>query len=313
MARRQRSWVTAALLLLAWSSAAPRLLAQGNIPVFSMTPPVLQQNTEPLPADFESHVSFFDSALPRSGVRLRYDYAYSNRRPTFAEYYFPADGFAKPESRVHLQELSTFIEYGLNEWFSTFMETPLRWVNPERNDNLWGIGDLGFGAKFAFWNSADLLTAFQLRFSANTSQHVLTGTGHWSIEPALLVNYRFLDALILEGQAGYWFPLGGTDFAGEVFRYGVGLSYGQRAGDQVMLIPVAEVVGWTATSGRVLVVDSPSTFHVESAAGDTIVNGCLGVRFTLGAHFDIYTGYSRCFTGHTLFRDTVRVELRLLF
>jgi hypothetical protein len=326
MALRARSWRMCVAWLgtaCVWLAAAGHASAQvnlpgatlpsGNMPVMSQMPPVIGAVAEPLPADFETAVSFFDSAIPRSTIRLRFDADYGNHRPTFAEYYFPGDGFRKPESRVHMQELQTFIEYGLNEWFSTFMETPLRWVNPDRNDNLFGIGDLGFGAKFAFWNSETLLTAFQLRFSANTSQRILTGTGHWTIEPALLVNYRFLEAFTLEGQAGYWVPLGGTDYAGDIFRYGLGLSYGGRAGDQVMLVPVAEVVGWTATSGRVLVATSRTDFHVESAAGDTIVNGALGVRLTLGSNADIYAGYSRCFTGHTLFRDMARIEFRIFY
>jgi hypothetical protein len=314
MARNRQhaaSWIVGLALGLLAPMPIP---AQSHIPVTSMTPPAVEEDLGPLPADcFESNVSFLDSALPRSTLRLRFDVNQYNRRPTRAEYLFPGDGFPVPETRVHAQELNSHVELGLNDWFSTFMETPFKWINPEQNENVYGVGDFHFGAKFAFWNSEQFLTAFQLRVGAHTSQRVLTGNGHWSIEPSLLMNWRILSDVILEGQAGYWMPIGGTAFEGDIFKYGAGLSYGQRTGDAIQLIPVAEVVGWTVTSGQQVVSPAPGVFLIESAAGDTIVNGCLGLRFTLGQNADIYTGYSRCFTGHSWYRDMLRLEFRLFY
>jgi hypothetical protein len=306
--RTAAGWTLVAALLM--PAAAP---AQTRVSGINPAPPP-EPDLGPLPCEwFDSSVSFLDSAVPRSTVRLRFDVNRDNRRPTRAEYLFPGDGFHVPETRVHQQELNTHAELALNDWFSTFMETPFRWVNPERNDNVYGIGDFHFGAKFAFWNTEHLLTAFQLRVGAHTASRVLAGTGHWSIEPSLLLNYRFLEAFTLEGQAGYWMPIGGTDFEGDIFKYGLGLSYGQRDPEAIQVIPVAEIVGWTVTSGQQVTSPAPGLFLTESAAGDTIVNGCLGVRFTLGAHADIYTGYARCFTGPAWYRDTFRVEFRLVY
>ncbi len=313
MARWRQGAATFSVLAITVLGSAS-IGAQSYIPATSVDAPAAgEPELGPLPADFESGVSFLDSALPRSLVRLRFDANQYNRRPTRAEYLFPGDGFAKPETRIHTQELDTFIEYGLNEWFSTFMETPYKWVNPDQNDNLSGIGDLSFGAKFAGWNNDTLLAALQLKFSANTSQRTLTGTGHWSFEPAFLGNWRIQDCLTLEGQVGYWIPLGGSDFAGDVLKYGVGLSYGGRTESAIQLMPVAEVIGWTVTGGKQVVAPAPGTFAVESAAGDTVLNGCLGLRFTLGCAADIYAGYSRCFTGVPWYRDTIRVEFRLFY
>lgn len=321
MARFWRTAATCGVLASALASVPAFVLllpaslgAQSYIPATSAAPPpAAEPDLGPLPADFDTGVSFLDSALPRSLLRLRFDVNQYNRRPTRAEYLFPGDAFAVPETRVHTQELSTYVEYGLNEWFSTFMETPYKWVNPDQNDNVNGFGDFHFGAKFAGWNSATLLTAFQLRVGGHTSQHPQTGAGHWSIEPALLANWRIAELFTLEGQVGYWFPIGGTDFAGEVFKYGVGLSYGGRSETAIQLMPVAEIVGWTVTGGRQVVASAPGVFAVESAAGDTVLNGCLGLRFTLGHNADIYTGYSRSFTGVPWYRDTIRVEFRLFY
>jgi outer membrane putative beta-barrel porin/alpha-amylase len=313
MRRLRAAWF---LLMMLTASAPGIVRAQGRVPATTMTPPSVVDNPGPegpLPADFETGVSFLDSALPRSMLRLRFDVDQFNFRPTRAEYLFPADGFHVAETRVHVQELNTYLEYGLNEWFSTFMETPYKWVNPDENANVNGFGDLQFGAKFAPWNTESLLAAFQLKVGAHTSQHVLTGTGHWSIEPSLLLAWRIAPTFTLEGQAGYWVPLGGTDFAGDVFRYGVGLTYGGRSANAIQLMPVAEIVGWTVTGGRELVPAAPGVFLSESAAGDTIINGCLGLRFTLGQNADIYAGYSRCFIGQPWFRDMIRLEFRLFY
>jgi hypothetical protein len=129
----------------------------------------------------------------------------------------------------------------------------------------------------------------------------------------LLVNYRLAERWLLEGELRYWVPVGGGDFAGDIVRYGVGLSYGRRSPDDCWLTPVAEVVGWTALSGRDLVARSPTSFAVEDAAGQTIVNFKFGLRLGLGELADVYAGYGRALTGNTWYKDTVRVEFRLFF
>lgn len=311
---RRRGYTASWLILVALGLLAPtNASAQSNVPVTSMTPPTPEQDLGPLPSGFESAVSFLDSAVPRSVLRFRFDADQFNRRPTRAEYLFPADGFHLPETRVHAQELNTQVEFGLNEWFSTFLETPYKWINPDQNANVYGFGDLYFGGKFAGYNTETLMMAFQLRIGAHTSQHELTGTGHWSVEPSLLLNWQLAQYFTLEGQVGYWVPIGGTDFAGDVLKYGLGLSYGQRNGGSIGLTPVAEVIGWTVTGGKEMFSPAPGVFVTDGAAGDTIINGALGLRFTLGQNADLYGGYSRCLIGHPWFRDTFRVEFRLFY
>src|SRR5207253_7518111 len=120
------------------------------------------------------------------------------------------------------------------------------------------------------------------------------------------------DNIILEGDFRYWVPLGGTDFAGEVLRYGVGLSLGQKS-QRFWFKPVAEAVGWSILGGKTMIVTAPDAFSIESASGQTIINGYLGVRFGMGGAFDCYAGYGRCFTGNTWARDMVRVEFRWFY
>ena len=62
-----------------------------------------------------------------------------------------------------------------------------------------------------------------------------------------------------------------------MIRYGVGLSYEVFNNGYLRLSPVVEFVGWTALGGKESVV-SPTGVQIQDAAGDTIVNGKLGLR-----------------------------------
>jgi hypothetical protein len=78
---------------------------------------------------------------------------------------------------------------------------------------------------------------------------------------------------------------------------------------------VAEFLGWNVLDGQELV--HPPGVAVD-AAGDTIINGKLGVRFGFGARNggprpDLYVGYGRALTGEVWYKDIIRLELRVPF
>jgi hypothetical protein len=120
------------------------------------------------------------------------------------------------------------------------------------------------------------------------------------------------DRLTFEGELRDWIPINGTDFAGNVIRYGVGLGYDIIHCDAVRITPVVEFVGWTVLSGKEAVVAGAQTTAVD-ASGDTIVNIKLGTRVVFGEHNDIYVGYGRALTGAVWYKDMLRLEYRLFF
>lgn len=273
---------------------------------------------EPTPPD--SGVSFLDSALPVTRLRLRYDDATRHRRPTRAEFFYPVGGAAGspgppiPERNVNFQEYTAYLEYALDPRFSTFMEVPLRAVDPDFNENTFGVGDVNSGFKWAFLRSDVLATTFQLRTYVPTgTSHRGLGTNHVSVEPALLANVRVARWLVLEAEGRYWYPIGGTDFAGDVVRYGLGLTFGTRSPTDFWITPVVEAVGWSVLGGKALVVQTPTAFGITDAAGTTIANVALGLRFGFGGALDLYAGYSRALTGPTWYKDLWRIEFRLSF
>lgn len=306
--------------VLGWLMLASGAFAQFR-PTSVTALPGAKQAEEPelSPPDFSSGVSFLDNVFPRTQVRVRAEANYHANRPQRAEYIwakgvFPGSpGPSLPETNLSYQEMTSYMEYALGPWFSFFLETPTRWVNPERNGNAHGYGDTNFGARFMTYAGDDLQLTLQLRAYAPTGNERVLGNHHWSIEPALLGHYQLAGFLQLEGEVRYWVPLNGTDFAGDVLRYGLGLSYGQRSASEMWVMPVIEAVGWTVMGGRQFIAHGPNTLEIAPANGDTILNVYGGVRWGLGERADIYTGYGRSLTGDRWFRDTLRLEIRFLF
>jgi hypothetical protein len=297
-------------------SAVPQALSTPE----PLPPSALASPTEQPLALFDSNVGYIDDALPGNQLRLRYDAAYRNVRPVRAEFFYarsaPAGpGLPRPDSRVDYQDLSAYLELAPLPHLSAFVETPVRFLNPEINANAAGLADMNVGGKFAVLATQDTVATLQLRtYIPSGDARKGLGTSHVSLEPALLVNQRWTDRVRLEGEFRYWVPIGGTEFAGDVLRYGIGVSYGSHPPDSLWVNPVGEVVGWTVLSGKNLAVIEPAGIaKVNDAAGETIVNVKLGMRMGYGERADLYAGYGRALTGDTWYKDTVRVEFRLHF
>jgi hypothetical protein len=291
--------------------------AQGPVGTIAQ-PPKLPDPPTNIMQDVDTYVSFIDSALPRTQARLLVDYADAIHLPTRAEYFQPKGGIPGspgpplPETNVNYFQISTYGEVGLVPTFSTFMQTPLRFVDAEVNKDPWGLGDIDLGCKWAFINTPNLLTTFQLRVTIPTAVTSALGTDHVSMEPAILANYHLIDNVNLEGEFRYWAPIGGTDFAGDILRYGVGVSYKIPLTDTIKLTPVVEGIGWTVLGGKELVPEGAGAFTVQSAEG-TIFNLYGGLRLGIGYRASIYTGYGHALTGPGWYRDIFRLETRFFF
>jgi hypothetical protein len=309
-----RSLFVVALALLA--AAAPATAQQPfsfGVPASSLSPSAPAASSDNLDIT-DSAVSFIDSALPRNTVRLRLDLAYDDPRPTRAAYLVGVSGLPLPEPRIQsYQDVSAYAEWAPMSFFSVFFEAPMRWLNPEVNQNVSGYGDMNFGFKLCTWNSDEMLATLQVRLYNPTAERASLGTDHWTFEPAFLANWLPYDGVMLEGEVRYWMPLGGGDFAGDIVRYGLGLSIGSSNPTGFWYKPVLEGVGWSVLGGKSMVVTSPDSYYIQSAAGQTIINGYLGMRLGMGNYLDFYAGYGRCFTGSSWARDNVRVELRLFY
>lgn len=266
----------------------------------------------------DSSVGYIDNAIPANVLRLRFDAAYDSNRPNRAEFFYArgapkGPGLPLPESNVDYQEFTAYLEAALQCDFSVFLEAPVRFLNPEINADHWGYGDMNFGFKKAFIYDDCTVASFQTKLFVPTGNPENgLGTNHFSLEPGVLFYHKLDQRLTLQGELRDWIPLGGTSFAGNVLRYGLGLSYGEHSRDGVWITPVAEFVGWTVLNGKETVV-LPTSSTVKQAAGDTIVNAKLGLRLGLGDLADFYAGYGRALTGEVWYKEIWRFEFRWLY
>ena len=271
-----------------------------------------------------TNTGYIDTAVPFTHFRLRYDNANDNPFPDRAEFFYAMCGILGGpgpndlETGVDYQEIRPYFEYAWSNRFSAFIETPIRFIDPEVNPNESGFGDLETGVKYALracpnW---DYLT-FQFKVYVPTGDaREGLGTDHVSLEPGLLWFHRLTDRMILEGEVRGWIPIGGSefngdDFAGEVLRYGLGVGYDlyqghNRCCQPTRLTAVTEMVAWTILDGQGL---NGNTGAVFDASGDTIVNLKLGARFTSGPK-SLYAGYGRALSGDVWYEDIVRLEYR---
>jgi hypothetical protein len=292
-----------------------------------------------------SNVGYIDDAIVGTRMRLRYDAAFGNNRPDRAEFFYAKCGCFREwgvdpnapgpapslnntnriiETNVDYQDVSLLFEYAFEPKFSGFIEAPFRFLDPEVNANTSGFADLQAGVKWALVaTQCDYLT-FQLRtYTPTGDPRRGLGTDHVSLEPALLYYGQVNDRMTLEAEFRDWIPMSSSsgagtgfneDFAGNILRYGVGLSYDvyhcAHCGKKVS--PVVEVVGWTVLDGLASgsIDGTGATAFVEDAAGDTIVNLKLGVRMASSAHDSFYVGYGRALTGDVWYQDIARLEYR---
>jgi hypothetical protein len=261
----------------------------------------------------DSNAGYVDSAIIGNVFRLRYDSAYRDIRPDRAEFIYPKMGRGPrlEESRIDVQDISGYAEVAFGKQWSAFVEVPFRFLNPEQNANAAGFSDINLGARYAVIANHDRYLTAQFRAFVPTgiASHGL-GTGHVSLEPAVLLFQRLGGTLVLEAELRDWIPIGGSDFAGNVIRYGAALSYTLDRHKKIHIAPVMELVGWTVLGGK------ESTFPTgvaADAAGDTIINADVGVRVGFGECSSLYVGYGRALTRDVWYKDIIRVEYRLSF
>ena len=204
----------------------------------------------------DSKVGYIDCAIPSDVFRVRYDSTSNNRVPSRAEFFYAkgaplGPGLPFPERSVDYQDISAYLELRLQPGLSGFLDVPARFLNPDINDNTGGFGDLNAGFKYALRTTDSEVLSFQLRTFVPTgdAQRGL-GTNHVSLEPAILFYESLGERAGVEAECRYWVPIGGTDFAGEVVRYGIGAHYDIYTNNGMRLSPVVEVVGWTVLAGK---------------------------------------------------------------
>jgi hypothetical protein len=299
-----------------------------------------------------SMVGYIDNANIGSHVRVRFDAGFHTEFPDRAEFFYAKCGCYKdlagsglpsydpdaPGPRpgvatdLNFQQLYLNVEYAPHARFSLFTEFPYRFLQPQKFvpgfgsfGNQSGLGDIRAGFKLGVVNSPDRSLTLQFRVYAPSGEDSRgLGTGHASIEPAVLYYQKIGQRFSVEGQFSDWQPTAGSPgvrstsdpspqrFSGNVLSYGIGAGYEVFNNDQARIAPVVEFVGWRVISGFQTTWASAESIAVE--ADDTnIVNLKVGARIGIGDRNSIYIGYGHGLTDAVWYKDLMRVEYRYAF
>jgi hypothetical protein len=264
-------------------------------------------------------LGYIDLATPINQVRLRADYGYDFRAPTRAEFFYPRSrplgpGLPEPERAVDFQDYTLYLEKTIGPSWSIFAEGGVRALNPDLNANATGLADANVGFKYAFLADECQVWTFQFRTYLPTGAASRgLGTHHVSVEPGILGFVWLTEQLGLASEVRYWQPVGGTDFAGSVLRYGLGLRYDLIDGPGWQLAPTLEAIGWSVLNGQESRLLPTGRVTTLDSTGTTVVNLKVGARLDVGERFGLYAGYGRAVTGERWYRDVFRIEVRWLY
>ena len=267
----------------------------------------------------DSSVGYIDPAAPADQLRLRADFGYDFRVPTRAEFFYARSrplgpGLPEPERAVDFQDYTLYLEKTIGPAFSIFAEGGARSLNPDFNANTTGLADANVGFKYAFLSDECEIWTFQLRAYLPTGAASRgLGTNHVSLEPAVLGFVRLTEDLGMAAELRYWHPIGGTDFAGGIVRYGLGLRYDVWQSDDWRLAPTLEAIGWSVLDGQESRLMPDGTVAILDASDTHIVNLKVGARLDIGERIGFYAGYGRTVTGERWYRDVFRIEFRYLY
>lgn len=277
------------------------------------------------PSGGSTSVGYIDPAPLMNQVRFRFDAAYDNPTPDWAEFFYPKTGRLggpgpeEPETSVNSQELNLYAEHVFAEnLISGFFEIPLRMIDPEFNPHASGVSDLSAGARVSLYDDERQQLTFQFRTTVPTGDAGRgLGTDHVTLEPGMLYLRQLAPGTSLEAEFRNLIPIAGSDgWTGNILRYGVGIGHRLIEADRFYVTPVFEAVGWSVLEGK--------TFDPVLVAGrdlpSTVINLKFGTRIGSGSGDgasasgkSLYLGYGRAVTGQRWYEDVFRAEFRVLF
>jgi hypothetical protein len=289
---------------------------------------------------------YIDNPIVANWFRARYDVAVNNPNPDLAEFFYakyalaggpgvtPPPGLNRSPTQANYQVGTFYLEWMLAPRLSVFAELAIQRTDIFFPDNSGGtvieknggLGDTIAGFKYAILTDDVQYLTFQFKTYIPTGDsHRGLGTHHTSLEPGLLYLRRLNDRMYFQGELRYWIPIDGTDYAGNIIRYGAGLGYDiwNSSGSGPLnpyiangwrVTAVGEFVGWTVFNGKFTPPDeigSPID-GVSVPDGFTVVNVKPGFRFTHNQG-SLYAGAGIAITGDRWYSDLFRVEYRRMF
>jgi hypothetical protein len=276
---------------------------------------------------------FLSAARPVTQMDIRFDSGFDMKHPDRAQYFWAQEstvpmqtgagrvgiGPGVAATRVDHQDLDLYTEAASGH-FSAFIQMPYRHVDAETATGgeftSSNFGDLDIGTKAMLLDCQLTQITFQFTTSVPTGNFTKgEGTGHVSLEPALLFNLCLSPDTYIQGETAYWICIseGGSDnYAGNIFHNHLSLNhvfFRPRTGMQI--VGVLEFNEWSVQSGAY--TSLVGTTPVASFENSTIVSAGPGVRAFICDKIDFGVGTAFALTGPRWDAELIRAEFRWRF
>jgi hypothetical protein len=265
---------------------------------------------------------FVDAARPMTQERIRWDDGLHLMYPDRSEYFWArADGRGKGPSptapnvgpsSLDYNELSLYVEAAFNN-SSVFIEMPYSNLDAESGFHASGFGDVKAGVKTLFFDTELLQLAAQFKTYIPTGNfNKGLGTGHASLEPALLATLKLTANQYLQAGISEWIPIGGdSSYQGSILTHQ--LSYNcvlYRFMPDVILVGTLEYNGWSFQHG---LYTDPLLGTERKSSGETYIAVGPGCRLFIGERIDLGIGSSFAVTSEHFAEEVFRTEFRFRF
>jgi hypothetical protein len=264
-----------------------------------------------------------DTVRPMNQYGLRYDAAYNWRDPDLGELLMArstAAGGLGPQTQTKLnyQDLDFVSEAG-NSAASVKVVVPLRFIDGDTY-NTSGLGDVQMSTKLVMIDGKKLKVAGYMGFTfpSGYAPNGL-GTGHVTMEPGLLAEYRITDKTFLHAEGKFLFPIppNADQQESNMLTWGFGLSHVLYDGDDFAIMPTMESVFYSVYNGGYNELSGATPTFISNE-WVTVPTFHLGVRTVIDRCRDLglieiglSTGFSMA--SNVWYEEFLRMELRVTF
>jgi hypothetical protein len=273
---------------------------------------------------------FVEEVKPITQIRLGGLFAGEYQFPDKAEFLFAQENAKGPHysgpallpgvrppgaPNVDYSQGYLFFE-GAIDRFGLFINLPYLNVEPTLYPGASGFGDMSIGTKSLLLDCELIQFTYQFTTFIPTGNFLKgLGTGHVSLEPALIAAIKLTQNTYFQVETAYWFPIGGTPtFQGPVFHYHLSLNQMLlRCGCEkpIEIIGTAELGGYEIAGGA---FTSPVTgLPVSAKDVGNIVQAGPGLRLVVCNKIDIGCGSQFALTPDRMAAGLAHLQFRWRF
>lgn len=270
---------------------------------------------EPAWRPLEDSAFFVASARPQGTMRFRWDAGWGLSTPDRAEFFWAKAGVGPTPTGLYVPDVDYMTLYQYTETggkkFSATFEYRYIEVDPDGAPHGAGFGDMTIGTKTLLFDNGLFQVSFLMKthMPAGRAYRGL-GTGHVSLEPAVVVGIHLASESYLQMEVGEWIPIAADPtYGGSILHVASSFNHTLAyPAPSSPLIGTLELDTWSFQAGAY----TNSLGVATSASGAMYAQTSAGIRWFICKDYDvgasIATGVTNQHWADYLFRTDFRVR-----